>query len=174
MVHADLAVAKLALQIQAEEAPKYDDTFIHFGAFHTALAYFSSIGYILEESGGPQILIESGVLASGSLNGFLSGRHYNRCKRLHPLLALGFQMLHFQHFIDTCGPISENFVSHLTTMQSNFTPKALENFEITTDYLELMQMYEEFTEKTRSGQHGKTAKYWIMYCDLVGNYLLFS
>ena len=28
-------------------------------------------------------------------------------------------------------------------------------------------MYEEFTEKTRTGAHGATAQYWIMYVDLL-------
>ena len=37
-----------------------------------------------------------------------------------------------------------------------------------------MQLYEDYTEKTRSGQHGKTAQYWIMYIDLVVLHLLFS
>ena len=41
------------------------------------------------------------VLASGSLNGYLSGKHFNRCKRLHPILALAFEILHFLAFLKT-------------------------------------------------------------------------
>ena len=173
MVHADLAVAKLAMQIQAQEAPKYDKSFINFGAFHITLTYFASLGFILEESGGPQILIESEVLASGSLNGFISGRHYNRCKRLHPLLTQAMKRLHFKQFVEMC-PLPDDFVSQLTALNSNLSPDALDNFENSIVYSNVMQMYEEFTEKTRLGQHGKTAQYWIMYTDLVSNYLLFS
>ena len=44
------------------------------------MAYFSAIVYTLEEPGGPQILTGTEVLAPGSLNGFLSGKHYNRCR----------------------------------------------------------------------------------------------
>ena len=91
----DLAVAKLALKIQDEDAPQYDNVFICFGAFHTMLAYFSGIGFFLAESGGPETLVETGVLASGSLDGFISGRHFNRCKRLHPLLAVAMHV-HFE------------------------------------------------------------------------------
>jgi hypothetical protein len=78
VVHYDLAIAKPALQIQATESPRFDNIFIAFGPFHICLAYFGALGHFMENSGGPEILIESDVLASGSLNGFLSGRHYNR------------------------------------------------------------------------------------------------
>jgi len=62
------------------------------------MAYFGAIVYILEESGVPQILTDTEVVAPGSLNGFLSGKHYNRCKRLHVLLATAIQILHFRNF----------------------------------------------------------------------------
>ena len=66
------------MQIQLAEAPLFDNVFICFGAFHIMLAYFASLGYLLDGSGGPDILTESEVLAAGSLNGFMSGKHYNR------------------------------------------------------------------------------------------------
>ena len=47
------------------------------------------------------MLTESEVLASGSLNGFLTGEHFNCCKRLHPILALALEILHFLKFLDT-------------------------------------------------------------------------
>ena len=74
----DLAVAKPALQIHAQEKPAFDNVFICFDAFHILCAYFGVLGHFLADSGGPYALTESGVLASGSLNGFLLGKHYNR------------------------------------------------------------------------------------------------
>ena len=64
----DLAIAKVAYQIQATESPAFDSIFINLGAFHIELAYLNAIGKYISESGGPFILTESGVLASGSLN----------------------------------------------------------------------------------------------------------
>ena len=75
--HYDLAIAKPALQLQATEAPGYDNLFITFGPFHKCLAYFGGIGHFIENSARPEILTESDVLCPGSLNGFISGRHYN-------------------------------------------------------------------------------------------------
>lgn len=55
----------------------------------------------IDGSGGDIILTDSEVLAAGSLNGFLNGKHYNRCKRLHTMLALAFHALHFEAFLKT-------------------------------------------------------------------------
>ncbi len=73
----DLAAAKPAIQIQEVEHPRFDNVFICFGAFHIFLAFFGSLGYIIDGSGGPHVLTETNVLASGSLNGFILGKHYN-------------------------------------------------------------------------------------------------
>jgi hypothetical protein len=60
----------------------------------------------------PEMLTESGVLAPGSLNGFINCKNFNRCKRLHSMLAL--EMLHFQVFISSYD-YSENVKDILTT-----------------------------------------------------------
>ena len=72
----DLAIAKLALCIQAEESPKFDNLFIQLGHFHINMSFFKALGKFIEDSGGPYILTETGALAPGSLLGFLNGKHY--------------------------------------------------------------------------------------------------
>lgn len=39
----DLAIAKIAFKIQATEAPKFDNLFIHLGSFHLMMAFFKAI-----------------------------------------------------------------------------------------------------------------------------------
>ena len=95
----DLAIAKLALQIQAEESPKFDNIFVTLGSFHIELAFFNACGKILSESGALHILNESLILAAGSTNGFMKGKNYNRCKRIHELLSLAFEILRFQSYL---------------------------------------------------------------------------
>jgi hypothetical protein len=117
VVHYDLAIAKPAMQLQSTEAPRFDNVFIYFGPFHIEMTYFACVGYFLEASGGPQILNDTDVLAQGSLNGFLSGGHFNRCKRIHTLLATAVQILHFRQFLeqgDLCLRISSTCcVTHI-------------------------------------------------------------
>ena len=107
-----LLVAKLALKIQAEESPLYDNVLICFGAFQIQMTYFAAIGYLLAESGGPQILADIGVVAAGSVNGFISGRHYTcRCKRLHIILSVA---------ILSGGDTSNTFLKSMVTYLQNF------------------------------------------------------
>ena len=80
LVTYNLAIAKPAMQIQDQESPKYDDLFICFGAFYIMMAYFASLVHFIDESGGPHLLVDTEVLALGSLRGFIAGKHFNRCK----------------------------------------------------------------------------------------------
>jgi len=166
----DLAIAKPAMQIRDQEAPVYDNVFILFGAFHISLSYFGCIGYFLDGSGGANILTETGVLAPGSLNGFLLGKHYNRCKRLHPLLATAFQSLHFSRFLEKHGPIPSIMLEQLQESPSCM----LGELENSDEYDKFMKEYDAYTEQTLEGQHGSTAKYWMMYVDLVRRFLVFN
>ena len=40
----DLAIAKIAMHLQAEESPKYDKAFAAMGSFHMELTMFGAIG----------------------------------------------------------------------------------------------------------------------------------
>ena len=91
----DLAITKIALQVQAEEKSTFDRIFISLGSFHIEVAFFSAIGKVIAESGGLYILSEC---AKGSLHSFLTGKHHNRCKRLHEILSLVLEILHFNFF----------------------------------------------------------------------------
>lgn len=95
----DLAIAKIALQIQSVERPIYDSIFISLGPFHIMMSSFKAIGKYISDSGLPDILTNAGLLACGSLNGYLSGKHFNRCKRIHPITAAAIESLHFKYFL---------------------------------------------------------------------------
>lgn len=62
------------------------------------MAYFKAIGKVVSDCGLTNIMVESSLLANGSVNGFLDGKHFNRCKRLHSLVALGLEILHLNYF----------------------------------------------------------------------------
>lgn len=95
----DLAIAKVALQIQSNQKERFQRLFIHFGPFHIFLALFKAIGKFIDDSGICSLMSMAELLAAGSVNGFILGKHYNRCKRLHPIVSLAIQILHFQSFL---------------------------------------------------------------------------
>ena len=97
----DLAIAKVAMQVQAAEKPRYDNVFHStLDPFTLPVHFFSMFGKYLAESGGSHILNETHVIENGSLKSFLLGKSYNRCKRSHQLLEVAMEILHVQAFED--------------------------------------------------------------------------
>lgn len=64
------------------------------------LALFKAIGKFIDDCGIMNIAVESEIIANGSVDGFLKAKHFNRCKRLHPFMALGLEILCFQSFLE--------------------------------------------------------------------------
>ena len=83
----DLADALKAYSIQTLQEPAFDKLIILLVNFHLELAFFGALGTHIADSGIEYILPESGVLAEGSLSGFMKGKFYNRCTRIHQILA---------------------------------------------------------------------------------------
>ena len=170
----DLAIAKTALQVQAQESPIFDNIlFICFGAFHICMAYFNVLGYIIESSGCTDVLCSAEVLAQGSVRGFIAGKHFNRCRRIHPLFALSLQILHFKQFLRRSG-ISEEYVALLNSFATNQSPQSLSTLLESPVICNLLEKYSDFCNQTRQGNHGTNARFWINYIDLVHNYLVFD
>ena len=174
VVHYDLNAAKPALQIQSTEAPKYDNLFICFGPFHIVMSYFGSVEYLIDSSGGPEILVDADVLASGSLTGFLKWKHFNRCKILHLLFATALQVLHFKNFLEEFGPISQELATRMDELKRSPGPAMLECIEGSQEYKYLMESYEHSVQQTLDGEHGNTARFWMTYITLVKAYLMLS
>lgn len=99
MVTYDLAIAIIAMRLRSTEKPTFDNVFINCGKFHIQMAFFHAIGIFINDCGSTNVLSDIEILASGSVNGFVSGKHFNRCKRIHPMDALGLQILHFEKFL---------------------------------------------------------------------------
>ena len=86
------------LLLQVEEAPQFDNFLVALGSFHVEMSYFGTIAKYIAESGGPHLLTEWYIIEKGSPTSFLSGRRYKRSKRIHQLLALPMEVLHFESF----------------------------------------------------------------------------
>lgn len=74
---------------------------IRLGEFHTAMSYLAIIGKCFQDSGLQDILIASETVATGSINGVLSGHHYNRSIRAYKLMFESLQILRWNAFLST-------------------------------------------------------------------------
>jgi hypothetical protein len=72
---------------------------LRMGAFHTINIFLAVIGRRFGSAGLRDILIEADVLASGSVDAVLGGRHYNRGMRAHKLVAEAIERLRWAAFL---------------------------------------------------------------------------
>ncbi len=166
----DLGIAKPAMRIQEEESPKFDKLFIEIGPFHLRMSYFACVGYFITGCGLGDIICTSDVLGSGSLSGFLQGKHFNRCTRIHTLLFAALSECHMKAFLNLkyAGTVPD-----IVKVKLNALSQAERKHELVQDILhdaavmKFLQEYEEYTSLTRKGCHGCTGQYTMQYMDLV-------
>ena len=138
--------------------------------------YLSAIGYLIDGSGAAHILMESGTLTKGSLNAFLSGKHYNQSRRMHMLLATAMRIKRIDLFLQLVEPNDsyEHLVEALKTIQALLSPERMEDLEKRDYYIAFTTTYGSFCEETRAGKHGVNAQFWRNYIDMIDIYILFS
>ena len=73
----DLAAARLAFNVVWNFPEKYQNVFVHLGSFHTMCAQIGALGTMMTGSGFEEIVIQSGICASGSIRQVLNGNYYN-------------------------------------------------------------------------------------------------
>ncbi|CAH1099065.1 unnamed protein product [Psylliodes chrysocephalus] len=166
----DLAIAKMALQIQENKSPKFD-IFINLEAFHM------HIGKYIESCGVVEILVQAKVLAAGSMNSFLDRKHFNRCKRIHPLTSAALEIIHLEQYLgeSNVSPeiLCQNFENLLNS--SNETLYGLNDAMELPDLIDkVLEGYKEYWQETINGKHGKTAQFYLQYCEFINLFLRFS
>ena len=90
------------------------------------------------------------------MNGLIKGKSYNREKRIHQLLSVSMQILHFREFLNKqCDPLL-----YLTLQREIAEFNKLENPTAVNTSKELsseLEAYKSFCDKTSTGNHGNTA-----------------
>ena len=81
----DIAVAKRVYSIVWQNPERFGNVIVRMGIFNTICSLFGALGSKMKGSKLSEILIESGVCASGSLEKVVSGKHFNRVLRIHKL-----------------------------------------------------------------------------------------
>lgn len=134
-----------------------------------------AIGKFIEGSGITKMMIDSELIAEGSIKGIINATHYNRCKKVHLVAALLFKKLHFNTFYEKYT--EKNHINKLEEKQIidilNSDSKKPDDVNL---FLldDVLRKYEMFTDQTLEGKHGYTAKYVMMYVRFIDYYLIFE
>jgi hypothetical protein len=98
----DLAAAKIAYDIIWYNTDKFSTVVLHLGPFHIMCSYMGALGKMIIGSGFEEVLLQSTLCASGSINRVLSGKHYNRAIRVHQRMMEAIERMLLEIFSTSC------------------------------------------------------------------------
>lgn len=105
-------------------------------------AYFKAIGKFIDSC---EIMVNAEGLTSGSVNTFIPGQHFDRCKRLHPLLSLALQSIHFEQFLNEKNiEITDDMKGYLSTFKSQKSTDPVINNQ---NFKNLLKKYERINNE---------------------------
>ena len=167
----DLGVCIKAYPLIWNYPVKYKKHIVLIGTFHIVCAYMKMIAKKMNGSGFSDILIESGLMTSGSMVSVLSGKGYSRAMNCHKSLMEGLERLLMKNFFDfsqdaEIKPKIENARTQVLIHKTkpNCDLKTLvSNEEVKT----LVMAFQKFRQEVKSGILGPTARMWLSYMDHV-------
>ena len=166
----DQAIYCKAQTIRWQEPTFQKKIVIRLGAFHTTMTALACIGKRFQEAGLQDILIEAGVVATGSVTGVMNGHNYNRSIRCHKLMAEALHRLRRQSFMCTLEEVRQHqYREVVSSLQGSF-PSEFTNHIQGEMYQAMVKEYENFIEE---GKKDATFNFWSSYLDMVENVLLF-
>ena len=104
----DQAIHGKAQQIRWKDEDLTKRLVIRLGEFHTCMSYLGILGKRFGDAGLQDILIESEVVAPGSIHGVISGHQYNRSIRAHKLIYECPQRARVNTFLDSLPPVERH------------------------------------------------------------------
>jgi len=112
-------------------------------------------------SGFEDLVYQSGICTSGSLQAVLSGSHYNRSWSIHLTIAEALERLLLTRFLVESKPTIPDQLTDYCLDQNSTIDTVLD------DGSDFFERYESFRTGVRNGSIGKTAQFWLLYLDLM-------
>ena len=137
------------------------------GNFHLEMAFYGAVGTNINESGAEHLLTESGILAEGSLMGVIRGKHYNRCVRIHDILALAMERKLYERFQLILLPEKLDEIKYILKDMPNDVNLQDEFLSNNKCFQEHKAQYELFFQDVMKGKLVPTAQYWSIYVYMI-------
>ena len=118
---------------------------------------FAIIGKLISESYFEDIIFQAGICLSGSLNGVISGSHYNSNWTVHALFSKDLERLLFERFLTTIDDSSIPDIIKGLLEDKISNEEDLTDIEFDSRVLLLSQTLKQFRDRIRKGNCSKTA-----------------
>ena len=165
----DLAVAKKAYALVWQYSDQFNKVIVRMGVFHTICSLFGTLGKMMKGSGLAEIIIESGICASGSLDRVMNGKHFNRALRVHKLMFEALERLLLTRFAESHPRnelLSKETYDMLTDLIDDPCKENVSKVE-DSEFRNYFEKYHAFILEVLNGIHGKTAQFWMRYMDII-------
>ena len=155
-----VVVMDQALYAKAAEIAWKQDQFsnivLRIGTFHTICVALAILGKRFGDSGLKDIFIESQIVAEGSINGVIDGKHYNRGVRAHKYLYEALMRLAWAEFTKRLESSDPNhritvasFLEQVDTLANNLKEESLDQLLQCPVRPQVMTMWREFLNHLR-------------------------
>ena len=96
---------------------------MRLGEFHICMSFLSVIGKRLGDTGLTNILVDSGIIAQGSVNSIATGRHYNRRVTVHTVAAEALRQQQVGEFLTSLNEDERYEMMELCSKLNTTFPK---------------------------------------------------
>lgn len=174
----DQALYAKATEIAWKQKERFCGIILRMGTFHTICNALAIIGKRFQDGGLKDICIEAGLVAEGSINGVMDGKHYNRAVRTHKIIYEAMMRLvwtEFTHQLETNNPEKSDLINSIldqvTNLASDLNQETFSSVLKSPFLSELVTMWQDFLEHLRHS-NGELSTYWMSYIDLVEEVVL--
>jgi hypothetical protein len=117
-------------------------------------------------------MIESEIVAPGSLKGVLSGKHYNRCVRAHKMIYEAMERLRFQAFEKTLSTLEKGDIHAIDiNVQEDKERRKFMEICASDKVTDMKMLYDLFIEK--QCEENPLFAFWSKYIEMVQLLLLY-
>ena len=146
----DLGVCMKALPLVWKYPERYKFHVITPGAFHTGMNLIGMLtAHKCRGSGYQDILLEAGLVTSGSLNSVLKGKAYNKALFCLKAVIEGLERLLIEQYIKENGEMEDT--SALQCLVHSLDHDKLKDAELDQDTIALVTKYHAFQESVGGG-----------------------
>ncbi|XP_038062969.1 uncharacterized protein LOC119733637 [Patiria miniata] len=167
----DQAMYAMAQQIKWQDEIFTKRLVVRLGVFHTCLSFLGCLGTRFGDGSLRDVMVESGLIAEGAIDGVMGGHDYNRAMRAHKIVCEALHRLMFDAYLGTLQDEEQESVHQLlhgmrqsyVSLGSGFANRL--RSEENDELMRLEESYKNYIEA--ACRVNKTFAFWMSYTSMV-------
>ena len=161
----DQAIYSKAVEIKWKEKDKFNKYIVMMGLFHILMMYMHILAKRFADAGLRDVLIQSNVIAEGSIDKALSGKMYNRGVRMYKLMYEAVSMKVLENMKLGVDEVNPDRIQHITSLDISRL-----DFDTIWSEKNLKDVYNDYIEmriKLSSNEESALQQFWVSFLEMV-------